>query len=72
VVSISGGPKDSEPPRLLRTLPKDSSINIKPETITLEFNEYVGLLNKMPVYLNPLLQTPLEIEVQAQRAQRQP
>lgn len=68
MVSISGGPKDSEPPRLLRTLPKDSSINIKPETITLEFNEYVGLLNKMPVYLNPLLQTPLEIEVQAQRA----
>lgn len=68
MVSISGGPKDSEPPRLVRTLPKDSSINIKPETITLEFNEYVGILNKLPVYLNPLLQTPLEIEVQAQRA----
>ncbi|WP_225444057.1 Ig-like domain-containing domain [Echinicola arenosa] len=36
-----GGPKDEAPPQLLSSNPKDQSLNIKPEQIILEFNEYI-------------------------------
>ncbi|GAB3000870.1 hypothetical protein GCM10027284_18040 [Cyclobacterium sediminis] len=43
--SPMGGPKDEDPPILLSSDPKNESINIKPEKIDLEFNEYVELEN---------------------------
>ncbi|MBD8488890.1 Ig-like domain-containing protein [Echinicola sp. CAU 1574] len=39
--SPMGGPKDEAPPQLLSSNPKDQSLNIKPEQIILEFNEYI-------------------------------
>ena len=41
----SGGPRDSLPPRLVSALPKDSSVNVKTNNITLTFDEYVTLQN---------------------------
>lgn len=43
--SPMGGPKDEDPPVLLETNPKNESTNIKPNEITLLFNEYVNLDN---------------------------
>ncbi|MDO6438084.1 Ig-like domain-containing domain [Cyclobacterium sp. 1_MG-2023] len=43
--SPMGGPKDEDSPILLSSDPKNESINIKPEKIDLEFNEYVELEN---------------------------
>ncbi|WP_373493434.1 Ig-like domain-containing domain [Aquiflexum sp.] len=40
-----GGPKDEEPPKLLTINPQNESLNIKPRTIELEFDEYVKVEN---------------------------
>lgn len=40
-----GGPKDEEPPELLSITPRNESLNIKPRTIELEFDEYVKVEN---------------------------
>ena len=37
----SGGPRDTEPPRIVRTLPIDKTINFKEKSILIEFSEYV-------------------------------
>ncbi|WP_186757227.1 Ig-like domain-containing domain [Echinicola salinicaeni] len=39
--SPMGGPKDEEPPQLIESNPPDQSLNIKPENITLEFDEFI-------------------------------
>lgn len=39
--SPMGGPKDEDPPQLLSSNPPDQSLNIKPENISLEFDEYI-------------------------------
>lgn len=41
----TGGPRDQDPPKLLESNPKTESLNTKPETITLTFDEYVKLEN---------------------------
>tara|TARA_R110002124_G_scaffold287335_3_gene473232 strand:+ start:12853 stop:14607 length:1755 start_codon:yes stop_codon:yes gene_type:complete len=43
--SPMGGPKDEEPPILISSNPINESINVKPEKIDLEFNEYIKLEN---------------------------
>ncbi|MCH7407917.1 Ig-like domain-containing protein [Belliella sp. DSM 111904] len=40
-----GGEKDEDPPILISMKPSNESINIKPTTIELEFNEYIKLEN---------------------------
>ncbi len=40
-----GGPKDEEPPQLLRITPTDESLNVKPRTIELEFDEFIKVDN---------------------------
>jgi uncharacterized protein (DUF2141 family) len=40
-----GGPRDQDPPVLLESYPTNQSVNIKPEEITLTFDEYVKLEN---------------------------
>ncbi len=37
----SGGPTDTVPPAILRTLPDSNAVGVRPETIELEFSEYV-------------------------------
>lgn len=36
-----GGPKDEDPPKLLSINPSNESLNVKPTTIELEFDEYI-------------------------------
>lgn len=40
-----GGPQDEEPPKLIRITPTNESLNVKPNTIELEFDEYVKVEN---------------------------
>lgn len=40
-----GGPRDEDPPQVLAMSPKDQSLNIKPEKITVTFDEYIKLEN---------------------------
>ena len=43
IIPPGGGPKDSLPPKLVMSLPKDSATNVSPKIITLTFDEYVTL-----------------------------
>ncbi len=43
IIPPTGGPRDSLPPVLVASLPKDSSVNIKSNKILLTFDEYVLL-----------------------------
>uniref|UniRef100_UPI004048CEAA Ig-like domain-containing protein n=1 Tax=Algoriphagus sp. TaxID=1872435 RepID=UPI004048CEAA len=43
--SPMGGPRDEDTPLLIESLPKDQSVNTKPERIVLTFDEFVGLDN---------------------------
>ena len=43
ISSPTGGPRDSIPPRLIRTFPDPYSTNFKDKKITLEFNEFIQL-----------------------------
>ncbi|MGF7232565.1 Ig-like domain-containing protein [Arachidicoccus sp.] len=45
IVPPDGGPRDTLPPVLLQAMPKDSTLNFKAKTITLNFDEYVTLDN---------------------------
>lgn len=40
-----GGPRDLDPPKVIRIIPADQSLNTKPTDIKLEFDEYVKLDN---------------------------
>lgn len=40
-----GGPIDEDPPKLQESFPKNETLNIKPEKLTLTFDEYVKLEN---------------------------
>ena len=44
-VAPRGGPKDSEAPVLLNSLPKDSSINFKGNHLKFQFDEFIALSN---------------------------
>ncbi|HTJ48784.1 MAG TPA: Ig-like domain-containing protein, partial [Cyclobacteriaceae bacterium] len=41
----TGGPKDSIPPIMVRSFPKQKQLNFKEKKITLEFNEAIQILN---------------------------
>lgn len=43
IIPPGGGPKDTIPPKLVSSLPKDSSINANPKIITLTFDEFVDV-----------------------------
>lgn len=43
IVPPGGGPKDTLPPRLVAAMPKDSSINVTSNKITLVFDEFVDV-----------------------------
>lgn len=43
IIPPGGGPRDSLPPRLLASLPKDSALNVTARNITLTFDEFVTL-----------------------------
>src|SRR5687767_1268713 len=42
----SGGPKDTQPPKIVKTTPKNLSTQFKSKTIEIEFDEFVKLTNE--------------------------
>ncbi len=55
IIPPGGGPKDSLPPNLVASLPKDSSINFSSKKIVLTFNEYVEAREiQQNLVVNPL------------------
>lgn len=66
IVAPTGGPKDSLPPVLVQSLPKDSMRNFKDNKITFTFNEYVevqsiqeNLLVSPTPKINPVVDSKL-------------
>jgi hypothetical protein len=63
IIPPGGGAIDSLPPKLVMALPKDSSVNVSPKKIELNFDEYVVLDNWYsnliisPARWNPILLT---------------
>lgn len=56
--SPMGGPRDEDPPVLIRSSPINETTNITPEVIALEFNEFVQLENpNQTVIITPRLET---------------
>ena len=47
IIPPTGGPRDSLPPVLLKSVPADSTLNFNAKKITLSFDEYVQLDNKI-------------------------
>jgi hypothetical protein len=43
IIPPGGGPRDSLPPRLITSIPKDSAVRITSQSIVLSFDEYVTL-----------------------------
>ena len=59
----TGGPKDSIAPRLVRASPDIRSTNVKGNTITLTFNEYIDLKEAQTnVLISPFPQKPPSID----------
>jgi len=63
--SPSGGPKDTEPPVLIKAEPENLSINFKTTTIRLYFDEYIKLQDvQNQLIVSPPFQYPPEISPQ--------
>jgi len=55
IIPPSGGPRDSLPPVMIISLPKDSTINFNSKKITLTFDEYIEAKDiQQNVIMNPL------------------
>ncbi len=55
IVPPSGGPKDSLPPRLVKVVPRDSSLHFEGNRVNFTFDEYVDLQNPFQeVLISPL------------------
>ena len=53
----SGGPRDSEPPSIIRTIPMDKALNVDKNIILIEFNEYVDRAKVLQsIMLSPAIQ----------------
>jgi hypothetical protein len=51
-----GGPRDSVPPEIIRTVPDTNAINVHPDVISLEFSEYVDRRTvEEAVFISPYL-----------------
>ncbi|RPG88166.1 MAG: hypothetical protein CBD69_000835, partial [Crocinitomicaceae bacterium TMED209] len=60
VSAPTGGPKDETPPVPVRIEPPSESVNLRPERLTMEFDEYVVLrnANQQLVVSPPLARNP--------------
>lgn len=60
----TGGPKDEQPPRLLKSIPQHKQKNYKANTIELTFDEYVNLNNaKDEILISPIIAEEPEFKV---------
>ena len=70
IVPPSGGPKDITPPKLLKTIPENGSINFSDKNIELSFDEFVVLkdINKQ-LLISPPFKTKPSITVHGKKIQ---
>jgi hypothetical protein len=59
IITPEGGPKDNTPPKIIHSSPKNLSTNVRPNAITLSFDEYVNVVN---VAKNLIVSPPLKRE----------
>lgn len=63
IVPPTGGPRDAEPPALVKSTPQQGAIHFKNRYIKLEFDEYIKLQNQANVRVTPALpEKPVFIE----------
>ena len=63
ITTPSGGPKDSKPPILIKSIPSPNQTNFKGKTVELVFNEYVKLNNpKEEIIISPSPGKNIEIK----------
>lgn len=59
IIPLEGGPKDSTPPRMLKSVPDTFSLHFRNKKITLYFDEYVVIKNaNKEVTVSPPVATP--------------
>lgn len=64
VVAPTGGPKDEDPPKVIRSTPPNFSINFKDDQIRIFFDEFVRLHNiRQQLLVSPPLETTPEVRV---------
>lgn len=51
-VAPTGGPRDSDPPKMLRSVPENGSVNFKENEITIYFDEYIQLKGLQQSFLS--------------------
>ncbi len=56
IVSPSGGPKDNHPPKIVKSIPVDHSVNFHSDNIRIYFNKFVKLNN---INTNALVSPPM-------------
>ncbi|RZK52924.1 MAG: hypothetical protein EOO87_14160, partial [Pedobacter sp.] len=63
-----GGPKDTEPPKLVKAEPKDLTTNFKAEKINLDFNEFIKLTNEFKEFsISPEMEKPPVLKAKLRR-----
>ncbi|TCC95093.1 Ig-like domain-containing protein [Pedobacter hiemivivus] len=63
-----GGPKDTEPPKILKMTPKNLSVNFNAPKIVIEFNEYFKVQNESKEFsVSPEMEKPPELKVKAKK-----
>lgn len=68
VGSLTGGPRDTTPPKLTEALPAQSTLNFNTSEIVLKFDEYVQLKDlKNQLLISPSLATDPEINVEGKK-----
>jgi hypothetical protein len=68
VVPLSGGPRDTIPPKLLESLPSQASVNFNSSEIVLRFNEFIQLRDlKNQLVISPKLKTEPEISADGKK-----
>ncbi|MCE3229856.1 MAG: Conserved hypothetical lipoprotein [Bacteroidetes bacterium] len=70
VIPLTGGPRDSTPPKLEESVPAESSVNFNNDKIVLLFNEYVQLKDlKNQLVVSPKLKTDPEISTDGKKVE---
>ena len=62
--TITGGEKDTQPPKILKQIPENNTTNFKNNTISITFDEYVELVNPTETFLlSPLSENTPEVSI---------
>lgn len=62
-VSLTGGEKDENPPKILQAVPLNKSIDFNAKEITLEFDEIIQIKNSSQIMISPLIDEKIKYQV---------